>query len=400
MCYGGGRGSLVRSGNLRLRTSILIPLLAALLPFAVTAQTVSSAITIAQLRDKLAAFTPAASGQGSGPMARFHDATLAGQIDNLRLSERLTAPALAEILAAGTFGQQAQQSLQLLADRSALLDPPASEQPNLPAPDASQQQQMLGAARVYVLRTLMHLPNFFATRTTARFYGVPPELNESGMPVQLGLRSRGSYSREITFREGKEVIDPMKHPQGAESVMPILGMESWGEFGPEPAVILTDVAVSMFTFHHWEKGLTGPVAVYHYSVPQPESHYEVNYACNGSPSFHAQPAYQGTLALDPATGAILRVTIQASSKAGDPLSHVASVVEYGPVEIGGKTYICPLHSLAFSVVEANSCTHEQHNISVVQPMYLNRTTFTDYHRLGSTWRIVPDAAGATQAPQK
>jgi hypothetical protein len=79
---------------------------------------------------------------------------------------------------------------------------------------------------------------------------------------------------------------------------------------------------------------------------------------------------------------------------------VASVVEYGPVEIGGKTYICPLHSLAFSVGEPSECTHELHYLNFVRRMYLNRTTFTDYHRLGSEWRIVPDPAGVTQAPQK
>ena len=387
---------------MQLRASILIPLLGALLSAAAAAQTISSpitsAITIAQLREKLTALSPDSSGQSGDPTARLHDATLAGQIDSLQLSERLTAPALAEILSKNRFGQQTQQALQLLADRFALLDPPASELPKLPPPDESHQQQMLEDARVYVVQTLSRLPNFFATRTTTRFYGIPPELNESGMPVQ-GLHLRGAYSREITFRNGKELIDPMKHPQGYETPLS-LGLESWGEFGAEPAMILTDVAADTIGFHHWEKGPTGVVAVFRFSVPEPESHYEVQYTCNGSDAFHGKPAYQGTLALDPDSGAILRVTIQADSKAGDPLSHVASVVGYGPVEIGGKNYICPLRSLAFSVEERNTCTDEMHHNGVVKRMYLNRTTFTDYHRLGSTWRIVTDPAAGTQAPQK
>ena len=391
---------------MQLRASVLIPLLGALLCAAATAQSrpeslspaISPAISIDQLKQLLAALSPASSGQSTGPVANLHDATLASQIDKLQLSERLTEPALAEILAASTFGQQTRQALQLLADRFALLDPPASELPKLPPPDESHQQQMLEDARVYVFQTLSHLPNFFATRTTTRFYGIPPELNESGMPVQ-GLHLRGAYSREITFRNGKELIDPMKHPQGYETPLS-LGLESWGEFGAEPAMILTDVAADTIGFHHWEKGPTGVVAVFRFSVPEPESHYEVQYTCNGSDAFHGKPAYQGTLALDPDSGAILRVTIQADSKAGDPLSHVASVVGYGPVEIGGKNYICPLRSLAFSVEERNTCTDEMHHNGVVKRMYLNRTTFTDYHRLGSTWRIVTDPAAGTQAPQK
>jgi hypothetical protein len=374
---------------------ILISLLAVAIPAMAAAQSISQSISIAQLRQKLATSAPAA--HDNSPVARLHDATLADQIDNLQLSERLTAPTLAEILATGTFGQQTQQSLELLADRSALLDPPAVELPQQPAPDANQQQQMLEEARRYVMRTLTHLPNFFATRTTARFSGIPPELNQSGMPVQSALHSKGSYSREITFRDGKELFDPMKHPYGGESgTVQTLGMESQGEFGSEAAVILTDVDANRITFHHWEHSPAGVVAVYRYSVPAEESHYDVDFSCNGSPSFHTQPAYHGTLAIDPATGAILRLTLQADSKTGDPLSHVASVIEYGPAVIGDQTYICPLRSLTFSVMEHNACTH----IGPVQPLYLNRTKFTNYHRLGSTWRIVPDPPTAGPAPQK
>jgi hypothetical protein len=142
------------------------------------------------------------------------------------------------------------------------------------------------------------------------------------------------------------------------------------------------------------------VAVFRYSVPQQESHYEVNYACNGKSTFHGQPAYHGTIALDPASGVISRITLEAAdSNADDPLSHVASVVEYGPVEIGGKIYNCPLRSLAFSVAGFNDCTQPTHSISTVKRMYLNRTTFTDYHRLGSTWRVVPDPSAGAETPQ-
>jgi hypothetical protein len=380
---------------LRFRALILISLLASAIPAIAAAQSISQSISIAELRQKLAAFAPAS--QDSAPIARLHDAKLADQIDNLQLSERLTAPTLAEILAKGAFGSQTQKSLELLADRSALLDPPASELLQQPAPDANQQQQMLEEARRYVMRTLTHLPNFFATRTTARFSGIPPELNQSGMPVQSALHPKGSYSREITFRDGKELIDPMKHPYGGESgTVQTLGMESQGEFGPEPAVILTDMDADRVAFHHWEHGPIGLAAVYRYSVPAEESHYAVDFACNGSSSFHAQPAYHGTLAIDPDTGALLRLTLQADSKTGDPLSHVASVVEYGPVVIGDQTYICPLRSLTFSVMEHNACTH----IGLVQPLYLNRTKFTNYHRLGSTWRIVPDPPAPSATPQK
>lgn len=64
--------------------------------------------------------------------------------------------------------------------------------------------------------------------------------------------------------------------------------------------------------------------------------------------------------VDPETGAVLRLTRMADvaqgdlasmlseSTAGTPLSRADMLVEYGPVEIGGNTYICPVRSVAIS----------------------------------------------------
>ena len=388
---------------MKIRAFIPIAMLAAL-SAAVTAQSIPASvpppISVSELKLKVADFLPAHSNQGTDPVAKLEDDNVAEAINRLQLSERLTGATLKEIEANNAVGPQAKQALRLLADRSALLDPPTSEWPDMPPPDASHQQQMLEDARVYVAQTLARLPNFFATRTTERYYGIPPGLNEASRPALTGLFPRGSYSREITFRDGKELIDPMKNPQGQRTTMS-LGLESSGEFGIEPGVVLTDVTSDTIAFHHWEKGPTGVVAVFRYSVSKQDSHYDVNYSCNGRPTFHGQPAYHGTIALDPASGVVLRVTIEAvDTNADDPLSHVASAVEYGPVEIGGKIYNCPLRSVAFSVVGFNDCSAQVHSVNTVKRMYLNRTTFTDYHRLGSTVRIVPDipASAETQQP--
>jgi hypothetical protein len=386
---------------LHFRAIILIFVLAA--PFAAAQEAPAgspSSLSVSELRQKVADFLSAHPGQGTDPVERLADDNAVDEINHLQLSERLTAATLQEIEAKNTMGPQAKKALQLLADRSALLDPPASELPNMPPPDANHQQQMLEDARVYVAQTLTRLPNFFATRTTERYYGIPPGLNDASRPVLASLVPRGSYSREITFRDGKELIDPMKNPQGQQTTFS-LGLETQGEFGTEAAVVLTDVTSNTIAFHHWEKGPTGAVAVFRYSVSKQDSHYDVNYSCNERSTFHSQPAYHGTIAVDPSSGVVLRVTLEATdTNADDPLSHVGSVVEYGPVEIGGKIYNCPLRSVAFSVVGFNDCSKQTHNANTVKRMYLNRTTFTDYHRLGSTWRIVPDSpAGAeTQQP--
>ena len=115
---------------------MLVPplFLALFLPQANAAQ----AITVNQLEQQLAAPAPPPSDQAV-PLAVLQDATLAVKIANIQLSERLTGATLAGILKQHTFGQRTQRELQLLADRSALLDPPANELPDHPAPDANQQ---------------------------------------------------------------------------------------------------------------------------------------------------------------------------------------------------------------------------------------------------------------------
>lgn len=319
------------------------------------------------------------------------DDELVPQIVGMELSDRLTRATLERFISEYKLGMHMQQALEELADRFALLEAPASEFPKLPEPGADAQRRMMVAARAYVFQVLSHLPNFFATRTTSRFDDTPPTAVADGSRAKTGLRLVGSSKREITFRDGNEVVDPMKSADAPTFREP--GMESWGEFGPEPAIVLFDLSNKPITFRHWEKSASGLAAVYSYIVPKSNSHYEVNYRCLTNKAFHDNPGYHGTLAIDPASGAILRITLEADWQPSDPISHVASVVEYGPVVIGDRRSICPLRSLAFMVEEANVCTRLIRNRKLTRPVkMLNRTTFTNYHRLGSTAKIIVDKA--------
>ncbi|MGA9668155.1 MAG: hypothetical protein WBQ94_03050 [Terracidiphilus sp.] len=318
------------------------------------------------------------------------DSDQAAQLRALELTERLTGNTLALWTAKYKPGPQIRHALELVADRSALLDPPAGELPSPSPPDADSQRKMIEAGRIYVTRVLSHLPNFFATRTTERFDDGPITANGVILASVPGLRLVGRISREITFRDGSEVIDPMEHERAMPGV-PDAGLTTSGEFGPEAAMALVDLAEGSYTFHHWEQTLAGLAAVYRYSVPRQSSHYQVNYSCQVSVTFHDTPGYHGSLAIDPASGAILRFTLEVDSKKGDPISHIASAIEYGKVVIGDRRYICPLRSLAFMVQEANACVHNAPKERLLQPVtMLNRTTFTDFHRLGSSTRIISE----------
>jgi hypothetical protein len=317
------------------------------------------------------------------------DTNLAGQIDGLELSERLTQSRIENFVMTYRLGPQTKQALEQLADRSALLEIPENEPAHRPPPDEDTQRRMIEEARAYVLSILSHLPNLFAVRTTHRFDNLPVKLNGRDLPVESRLRSKGSFSREITFRDGKEIVNSTESSDAP--LAPETGLESRGEFGPEPAIVLLDIGKGAITFHHWEQTQSGLAAVYHYTVPSAFSRYQVNYNCSAKVPFHESPGYHGSLSIDPALGSVLRITLEVDGKRGDPVSHIASVIEYGPVVLGKRLYICPKRSLAFMVQEADACGDRSHIQRLRQPVaMLNETSFTDYHRLGSSAKIVAE----------
>ena len=384
-------------------------------------------LTVAQLEESLSAENA----------VHHSDAELARQIGDFELSERLTDSTLNRLAARLKLSPRTALALQLLADQSALLDPPASELPSTGAPDAAAQQHMMDAARGYVIQSLPHLPNFFATRTTNRFDDSPQVLEKGSWAVRAGLHPIGTSSRQITFRDGQEVQDSTAAAAQLKQKQE-QGLSSWGEFGPELVVVLSDAAKGTITFHHWEKAATGLVAVYRYVVPRAASHYAVNFCCvqegdnrlhqmggggrRGSMSasdlpaisnrpFTEIPGYHGTVSIDPATGAVLRITLETELKSGDPLLKAATVVEYGPVSIGERRYICPVRSVALSLQEpqngsvGNASSPIASNESVdrawaspsLRPnheplLLLNETLFTNYHRLAATARMLSEVS--------
>jgi hypothetical protein len=118
---------------------------------------------------------------------------------------------------------------------------------------------------------------------------------------------------------------------------------------------------------------------------------------NATTLFHKIPAYHGSLFIDPATGIIRRVTLEAEMGDG-PVSRAAAVIEYGAVTIGDRKFICPLRSMAVYMGPPESGPPASElpatTTRALEPngtLYLNETSFTNYHRLGSTVRVLSES---------
>jgi hypothetical protein len=353
-------------------------------------------VTVEQLKQMLAAEQTA--GKNDGDRAQ--------QLNSLELTEQLTQPTLDRITAEFKPGPKTALSLKLLADSSAFLEPPAGELLEKAPPSAVDQRAMMKSAINFIGVTLHHMPDFLATRLTDSYDNSPLSVTHSGWAPHSDLHPAGTFSHHITYRNGLEVLDRQPGSSGAKpknEPSPV-GLTSFGEFGAGLGVILSDASKGILKWSHWEQSAAGPVAVYHYEVPTAASHYWVDY-CNmkGSqlvdvgpgvvPSgvdadcYHGTPGYRGNLYLDPATGVVLRFTVESDLKPSDPIMRAAISVQYGPVEIGGKSYICPVHSIAISLTKS----HGRGDMSDMEILRINEVSFTDYHRFGSTTRLITDA---------
>ena len=107
--------------------------------------------------------------------------------------------------------------------------------------------------------------------------------------------------------------------------------------------------------------------------------------------FSERAAYHGEIGFDPSSGAILHVTLEAEIRPNGPVARAGVLVEYGPVEIGGKSYVCPARSVALLVSHAlQPPTKPNLEPSYAGPAttFLNDVAFGQYHRFGAKTRIV------------
>jgi VWFA-related protein len=341
------------------------------------------------------------------------DTEIARKISGIELSERLTETTLARLTQQLPSSSAAATALLLLADRSAFLDPPANELPDTPAPDTPTQQHLLAAAQRFAIETLPRLPNLLATRTTFSFDDSPQEGPKGGYAERMGMHLVGSSNAEVSVHNEREDVSTKTGASHATG-----GLMTWGEFGSALLIILNDSAQGKTTWSHWERTSAGVMAVFHYEVPKSASHYEIDTSVeeiqtNGESmrwagnrvrdagaiskwnrTIRVKPDYQGSLWIDPATGTITRVTLIADLRGNPKFERGAVLVEYGPVEIGEKTLIGPVRSLALSAAPATVNS----TLSSVATEWLNENLFTNYHLFASTSRIVSEQAATSTAP--
>jgi VWFA-related protein len=329
------------------------------------------------------------------------DAELARRLSDVELSERLSEAKLSS-WTASLRGKRARQALVALADESAFLKPPPSEVFADAPPDADEQRSMISLAVDYLNKTIPKLPNFYATRTKVRYEETPQLILTASTAVDYQpLHAAASSKATVLYRNGKEVVDS-SGAKGEKREAADGNLLTYGVFGPVLRVV-TDAITTGLTWNRWEQGADEPHAVFVYQIPAEKSRYQAGACClpdgDGTSSFEETVGYHGEIAIDPASGAILRLELVADLKSTTPLLRSDIMIEYGPVEIGGKTYICPVRSVSISRARSVTLPTEWDESFRTYGPYatmLNDVAFERYHIFRAKSRMLPGFSSTQQ----
>lgn len=351
----------------------------------------TQSVTVAQLSQLLAA------------VHSQSDDKIAKDLERMTLTERVPTVQLAQ-WESTLPGRRSREALTALADLSMLLPPPAASILPAPPPDIKTQGAIFSHAIDYVAGSLARLPDFYATRTTQHFQDDPAHQggtkistynmqmpSSNGRNVSSTVRVVTSYNNaaqplhltrqssfQVTYSDGVEMRGTQKMDAAAIN-QAASGLMTAGEFGPILSVVLKDAVHGHIVWAYWEQSPSGKLAVFQYSVPEGKSSYvlALRYGNRDEKLF---PAYRGEIAIDPATGAILRITLVAGSPRSQYVMESAMSVDYGSVALGSKDYICPLRGVALLRTAPNSGGLQTQ---------INDTTFTGYHLLRGDVTILP-----------
>lgn len=325
------------------------------------------------------------------------DSSLADKLYDVDLTERLSDARL-KSAEAMLPGEESREALTAIADVAVFLPLPKADRLTDAAPDADTAAAIFKCGQDYAAKLIPTLPNFFATRVITRYVDKPLERprNQTENLIYEPLHVAGNSTVTVLYRGGHEVIDAgSANKAGNDKDTKNLNTE--GEFGPMLLTVLADSRQGVVKWDHWEEIAGTKAAVFNYAVPQQFSHYTLNEPWIDH-NTSVLPAYHGEIAINPVDGTVLRLTMIADIGPKDLVVKANLSVDYGEVEIGAKKFICPVKSVALTLVHVQhggeidsvgiGWEHEKWSTLGPAQTFVNDMRFSEYHQFRSETVIV------------
>jgi VWFA-related protein len=344
------------------------------------------------------------------------DKAAAKQISSLSLGERITSAQFEE-LNRELAGPESRTAILALADAAEFLDLPPAEIPADAPPSLDEQRDIVIRAVQFAANNIHQMPDLLATRQITEYQhiqyapeiwtrgGVAGNWKEPEIKIAGPFRQIGKSQVDVVYRDGREVVENQRKNQSTRNY----GVTSRGEFGEMLRSVITDIVASQIRWSHWEDSKTGKLAVFEFDVPQQKAHYQWSYCCtvdrDGKQKLvTAAAAYHAEIAIDIKTAAILRLVVKTEPE-NNVVLNASEIVEYGPVDIAGKTYICPVKNVVLFIArdyeaeigefgdvrKADSFSAVRATNTPFVAVDINHASFENSHVFRSAVRILPDA---------
>ncbi len=220
-----------------------------------------------------------------------------------------------------------------------------------------QEDPLVRQAAEAALNFTETLPNYVCQEVASRY-------ESNARPVSW--HALDVVSTDLVYENGKENYKNIT-VNGKPTNRPLEETGAWstGEFG----TLLIDLfsPATDADFHFFRDGRTSGVdaKIYNFSVKRENSHWDIHF---GSQEY--TPAFEGSTWIDPKTGRVLRIEIEAKGLPdGFPTDHVESATDYQYVRLGdAQQYLLPVHA------EILSCERGTPNCS------RNVIDFRNYHK--------------------
>jgi len=329
------------------------------------------------------------------------DSDVANALKQVELTEQLTRAAMNSLVGL-VNGPSSTEQIYVLEARSANLLPPPPDLPTTPSPDAATQKAILTRAETYITKKYDQLPALTATRTTLRFQdnveALAPASGLSG-GAQEAVTSSGFTKPPSYVHYINSSAQLVGTDHGAEKKTPEKDPTRWGANGmnaiEEPTPSLGRIFKEALTgddiqWLRWESINGKPAAVYSFTVPRQKSKLALDVCCfpkinqagiatfytaatapvlapgasGGGASgnfqtntewheFKATVPYHGSLFIDPDTGIVWRMIVEAELKPGEVVHQLDIRVDFGAVKTAQGPFVVPVRTVINSVVVPN-----------------------------------------------
>lgn len=210
---------------------------------------------------------------------------------------------------------------------------PATDDDHIPVVRRGEGDDLIRKATDAALEFTEGLPAYVCQEMVARYQGEGKPVRWSPIDVM---------TMNVVYENGKEDYrDIQVNGKPRKSLEETGGAWSTGEFGTVLIDIFSPATAADFVYQRESRIAGITTKLYDFSVAREHSHWTIHM---GSQSF--EPPYKGSIWIDPKTGRVLRIEMQAYGFPGSfPIDHAESATDYQYIRLGdARQYLLPVHA--------------------------------------------------------